>query len=454
MPSTLRSGALLVGCGVVGAVAALAVAGAGGWLGGDTTVERVAAPPPDSGATSPISLPKTPAGGLDAQQLYKDRSPGVVTIDVVFTDGSVFSGSGFVVDAKTGLILTNSHVITNSGSVTDPNAVHPGDHVYVEQLDGERAKAKVVGFDLFDDVGVLRVDPSRMHLQQVPLGRPRASPSASRSPRSAARSARRGRSRSASSPRSRARSRRRPGCASRPPGRSRPTLPSTTGTRAARCSTPPATSSGSTPRSTPTPSPPARGARASASPFRSTRPSESLRQILKGGSPATRGSASRPGCPSAPPWPSSSTCPSRTARWSTRSRKAAPPTSPACGQAAAAIYAGEVIHPGRRHHRQAREPGRALGRGAASAVSTHPPGANVPVRYYRDGKEQTAHMVLQNRPLVPAGGCPTWSDRRTAGDGCWWPRTAARSGTAARSTGRCRRAGAAAGWSRPSAAWP
>src|SRR5262249_39229252 len=95
MPSTLRSGALLVGCGVVGAVAALAVAGAGGWLGGGTTIERVAAPPPDSGVTSPVSLPKTPAGGLDASDLYRRRSPGVVTIDVVFGDGSAFSGSGF-----------------------------------------------------------------------------------------------------------------------------------------------------------------------------------------------------------------------------------------------------------------------------------------------------------------------------------------------------------------------
>jgi S1-C subfamily serine protease len=168
MPSTVRSAVLLVGCGVAGAVAALAIAGAGGWLGGGTTVERVAAAPPET--HSPVSLPRTPAGGMDATQLYADRSPGVVTVDVVFNDGSAYSGSGFVVDQKRGLILTNSHVITNSGTVTDPAKVHAGDHVYVEQLDGERSEAEVVGYDLFDDVGVLRVDPTRMHLHQVPLG--------------------------------------------------------------------------------------------------------------------------------------------------------------------------------------------------------------------------------------------------------------------------------------------
>jgi S1-C subfamily serine protease len=72
-----------------------------------------------------------------------------------------------------------------------------------------------------------------------------------------------------------------------------------------------------------------------------------------------------------------------------------------------AIYAGEVIHPdgdiivklGNQVVHSVEE--------LQLAVSQHPPGANVPVRYWRDGKEQTAHVVLQNRPLVPAGGCPT-----------------------------------------------
>src|SRR4051812_44487707 len=108
MPTTPRSLALLVGCGVAGAVTALVLAAAGGWLGGDTIVERIGAPPPDSGSTQPVDVPSSTPGGFDAARLYATRSPGVMTIDVVFSDGSAFSGSGFVVDARRGLILTNS----------------------------------------------------------------------------------------------------------------------------------------------------------------------------------------------------------------------------------------------------------------------------------------------------------------------------------------------------------
>jgi S1-C subfamily serine protease len=42
--------------------------------------------------------------------------------------------------------------------------------VYVEFEDGERAPARVVGFDLFDDVGVLRVDPKEHRLVPLALG--------------------------------------------------------------------------------------------------------------------------------------------------------------------------------------------------------------------------------------------------------------------------------------------
>ena len=73
--------------------------------------------------------------------------------------------------------------------------------------DGDRVPATVVGYDLFDDVGVIRVDPARARRSTRCRSATRAvSSSASRSPRSAARSATPTRSRSASSPRSGARS--------------------------------------------------------------------------------------------------------------------------------------------------------------------------------------------------------------------------------------------------------
>src|SRR5204862_6989110 len=61
----------------------------------------------------------------------------------------------------------NSHVITNAGE-SAPG--HGADRVYVEFQDRDRAPAKIVGWDVFDDVGVLKVEPSAHSLTPVPLG--------------------------------------------------------------------------------------------------------------------------------------------------------------------------------------------------------------------------------------------------------------------------------------------
>jgi S1-C subfamily serine protease len=69
-----------------------------------------------------------------------------------------------------GLILTNSHVITTAGTGGAGAAVRPADDVFVEFQDRDRVEAKVVGWDVFDDVGVLRVDPKAHPLTPLPLG--------------------------------------------------------------------------------------------------------------------------------------------------------------------------------------------------------------------------------------------------------------------------------------------
>jgi 2-alkenal reductase len=58
-------------------------------------------------------------------------------------------------------------VITTAGESTP---VHGADRVYVEFQDRDRAPAKIVGWDVFDDVGVVKVDPSAHSLAPVPLG--------------------------------------------------------------------------------------------------------------------------------------------------------------------------------------------------------------------------------------------------------------------------------------------
>jgi S1-C subfamily serine protease len=95
-----------------------------------------------------------------------------VTVYALFSthpNGGASQGSGFVVSPQ-GYVLTNSHVITNAGGDTAGSDARAAQQVFVEFQDGERVPAKVVGFDLFDDVGVLRVEPGRHRLVPLPLG--------------------------------------------------------------------------------------------------------------------------------------------------------------------------------------------------------------------------------------------------------------------------------------------
>ena len=168
--------AVALACALTGALLALALAKAVGWAGADstTTVFRASPLPAATGQASPAAVgpaarPLT-GNGFDSQAIYARRSPGVVTIVAVYgTDPATAQkaqGSGFVVSPK-GYILTNSHVITTAG---DSAVAKPADKVYVEFQDHDRAEAKIVGWDVFDDVGLLRVQPGAHALAPVPLG--------------------------------------------------------------------------------------------------------------------------------------------------------------------------------------------------------------------------------------------------------------------------------------------
>jgi S1-C subfamily serine protease len=153
-----------------GAAAVLLLAWAAGWLHGEqhTVVVREAASPIEV-ANAPRVTPLI-GGHFDPAAIYKGRAGGVVTIYSVFGSGSGASssqGSGFVV-SRDGVILTNSHVVTTAGESGGP--VTPANSVYVEFKDRDRVAAKIVGWDVFDDVGVLKVDSKTHALAPVPLG--------------------------------------------------------------------------------------------------------------------------------------------------------------------------------------------------------------------------------------------------------------------------------------------
>jgi 2-alkenal reductase len=173
---SVRPGALAViavVCALLGGSVALAIAKTAGWVDEghtDTVVLTQAAPTPVSNPVDQAGAGKPLAGnGFDAAAIYRRRASGVVTIIALFGGGQAAQGSGFVV-SRTGYILTNSHVITTAGE--DPSGETPdaASSVFVEFRDGDRVPGRIVGWDVYDDVGVLKVDPEEHGLSPVPLG--------------------------------------------------------------------------------------------------------------------------------------------------------------------------------------------------------------------------------------------------------------------------------------------
>ncbi len=156
--------AAVVAAAVLGALAGVLLADQAGLVEGVTTVSIAAPEPAPVTASSPRAV--TTAPGFDPAEIYASRSGGVVTIYADLGPDGQSQGSGFVVD-KQGTILTNAHVITNVSSSTD---VRGAGAVFVEYVDGERVPAEIVGWDLFNDIGVIRADPGDHAIQPVPLG--------------------------------------------------------------------------------------------------------------------------------------------------------------------------------------------------------------------------------------------------------------------------------------------
>jgi S1-C subfamily serine protease len=158
--------AVAVIAAILGAAGALALGGLTGLTDGDTTTVVVEGA--TTGAEAPAVAVPAIGNGFDPAAIYARRAPGVVTLYADFGAEGQSQGSGFVVDGK-GTILTNAHVVTNvaqAGGVT----VRGADRLFVEFRDRDRVPAKIVGWDLFSDVAVVRVDPRAHALAPVPLG--------------------------------------------------------------------------------------------------------------------------------------------------------------------------------------------------------------------------------------------------------------------------------------------
>jgi S1-C subfamily serine protease len=161
---------------VIGGISVLVVGKAAGWLNTGTKKTVVVQTPAVAQAVATPRATLAPSAkplsgsSFDPSRIYTTRSPGVVTIYALYgksLSAQEAQGSGFVVSPK-GYILTNSHVITNAGEA--PGKATAADKLYVEFQDRDRIPAKVVGWDIYDDVGLIKVNPADHLLDAVPLG--------------------------------------------------------------------------------------------------------------------------------------------------------------------------------------------------------------------------------------------------------------------------------------------
>jgi S1-C subfamily serine protease len=163
--AALLAVALLAGCGSGTSTVIFKDKG-----GSSTEAESAATPAEAEAATTPPTEPEVAieaaAPGFNAAQVYRDASPGVVTIRSVF-GGSAggAEGSGFVL-AENGELVTNAHVVTNEA---DGKRV-PAEEVFVEFSNRNILEAKILGFDPFADVALLKVEPEGFALHPLELG--------------------------------------------------------------------------------------------------------------------------------------------------------------------------------------------------------------------------------------------------------------------------------------------
>jgi S1-C subfamily serine protease len=137
-------------------LAALAGCGSGG--SADSTAQAPAKP-------RPRVVVETSESGFDAARVYREAAPGVVTIRSIFDGESAAEGSGFVLNTD-GEIVTNAHVVTDESS----GPRKPAKEVFVEFPDRNVVPAKILGFDPFADVALLKVKPDGFALHPLQLG--------------------------------------------------------------------------------------------------------------------------------------------------------------------------------------------------------------------------------------------------------------------------------------------
>jgi S1-C subfamily serine protease len=161
--------AIAVVSALLGGLTAVVLARATGVVGESTETVLVETLPVGSGDAGTETKPAL-SPTFDPARIYSRSSPGVVTIYALFEPGSgadehASQGSGFVV-SRQGHVLTSAHVVTRRAG----GSLETATRLFVEFNDRDRVPAELVGFDPYDDVGVLQVDADSHGLTPLPIG--------------------------------------------------------------------------------------------------------------------------------------------------------------------------------------------------------------------------------------------------------------------------------------------
>jgi S1-C subfamily serine protease len=115
-------------------------------VGSTLAVQHVGAARPNAAPTPREAAANRP-GAMNDEAVYDQVEPGIVDVNsnLQYLQETA-EGTGFVIDAAAGLVLTNNHVIDGATSVT-----------ITPVTSGKSYPARVVGYDLTHDVALLQV---------------------------------------------------------------------------------------------------------------------------------------------------------------------------------------------------------------------------------------------------------------------------------------------------------
>ncbi len=167
----MRTAVASIALGIVAAVGSMTLALATGLVPVESVTKTVVEP----AQTSTVSMTTT---GMTPEEIYDTYAQGVVEVVATFSAASSMDpyspssgsqqalGTGFVV-SEDGYILTNAHVVSESGVTAESVTVSFKD----EESAGTKVTATVVGADDSSDVALLKIDPDEVgDLTVIPLG--------------------------------------------------------------------------------------------------------------------------------------------------------------------------------------------------------------------------------------------------------------------------------------------